>query len=98
MIILITQGGGVQNWAKVDYVICARSLNPICHLAFYYLETICYNLTFIITGLYNVWLKFCLKRPVGNRVKQNSSCHHSKIDKNTDKKIVHVYQGIPIHV
>ena len=27
MIILITQGGwGVQNWAKLDYVICARSL------------------------------------------------------------------------
>ena len=25
MIILITQGG-VQNWATVDYVICARSL------------------------------------------------------------------------
>ena len=27
MIIVITQGvRGVQNWAKVDYVICARSL------------------------------------------------------------------------
>ena len=27
MIILITQGGGVQNWAKVEYVICGRSLS-----------------------------------------------------------------------
>ena len=25
-ILLITQGGGGQNWAKVDYVICAYSL------------------------------------------------------------------------
>ena len=30
MMILMTQGGGVQNWPKVDDVIYERSLREIC--------------------------------------------------------------------
>ena len=43
MIILITQGGGVQNWTKVDCVICAHSITYFLVTVVGY-EIFCYQI------------------------------------------------------
>ena len=50
MIILITQGEGVQNLEKFDYVICARSLMAILFL-------------FLVVHVYHVNLKYFCPPP-----------------------------------
>ena len=56
MIILITWGGeGIQNWAKVDYLICARSLTCdfFCGGDIFYLE-MSYVVTIPMTTQHNL--------------------------------------------